>query len=122
MGDFLSDVYLWVKSFHVMAVIAWMAGLFYLPRLFVYHAEKSALGQDVQDLFQTMELKLYKVIMGPASIATSARSESRVCCTTPGSDSIGATRTNHAGTAGARTWARRSTSRVPSGATSRMRS
>jgi putative membrane protein len=70
MGDFLSDAYLWVKSFHVMAVIAWMAGLFYLPRLFVYHAEKSALGQDMQDLFQTMELKLYKVIMGPASIAT----------------------------------------------------
>jgi len=70
MGDFLSDVYLWVKSFHVMAVIAWMAGLFYLPRLFVYHVEKSALGQDTDALFQTMELKLYKVIMGPASIAT----------------------------------------------------
>jgi putative membrane protein len=70
MGDFLSDAYLWVKSFHVMAVIAWMAGLFYLPRLFVYHAEQSALGKDMHDLFQTMELKLYKVIMGPASIAT----------------------------------------------------
>ena len=46
MSGVLADSYLWVKSFHVMAVIAWMAGLFYLPRLFVYHAEKSALGPD----------------------------------------------------------------------------
>ena len=70
MGDVLAGMYPWVKSFHVMAVIAWMAGLFYLPRLFVYHAEKSALGPDMDDLFQTMELKLYRVIMGPAGIAT----------------------------------------------------
>lgn len=70
MGDVLTGMYPWVKSFHVMAVIAWMAGLFYLPRLFVYHAEKSALGPDMDDLFQTMELKLYRVIMGPAGIAT----------------------------------------------------
>lgn len=70
MGDILAGMYPWVKSFHVMAVIAWMAGLFYLPRLFVYHAEKSALGPDMDDLFQTMELKLYRVIMGPAGIAT----------------------------------------------------
>jgi putative membrane protein len=70
MGSILADSYLWVKSFHVMAVIAWMAGLFYLPRLFVYHAERSALGPEMDDLFQTMELKLYRVIMGPAAIAT----------------------------------------------------
>jgi len=70
MGDILAGMYPWVKSFHVMAVIAWMAGLFYLPRLFVYHAEKSALGPDMDDLFQTMELKLYRVIMGPAGVAT----------------------------------------------------
>ena len=70
MGDVLAGMYPWVKSFHVMAVIAWMAGLFYLPRLFVYHVEKSALGPAMDDLFQTMELKLYRVIMGPACIAT----------------------------------------------------
>jgi putative membrane protein len=69
MSSLLADMYLWVKSFHVMAVIAWMAGLFYLPRLFVYHAERSELGQDMDELFQTMELKLYRVIMGPAAIA-----------------------------------------------------
>jgi putative membrane protein len=70
MGSILADSYLWVKSFHVMAVIAWMAGLFYMPRLFVYHAERSALGPEMDDLFQTMEFKLYRVIMGPAAIAT----------------------------------------------------
>ena len=69
MGDFLAGVYLWVKAFHVMAVIAWMAGLFYLPRLFVYHAEKVALGGEMDALFQTMELKLYQVMMVPAAIA-----------------------------------------------------
>jgi putative membrane protein len=70
MSGVLADSYLWVKSFHVMAVIAWMAGLFYLPRLFVYHAERSALGREVDELFQTMEFKLYRVIMGPAGITT----------------------------------------------------
>ncbi len=69
MSGVLADGYLWVKSFHVMAVIAWMAGLFYLPRLFVYHAERGALGQDMDELFQTMEFKLYRVIMGPAGVA-----------------------------------------------------
>lgn len=69
MGSFLAEMYLWVKAFHVMAVIAWMAGLFYLPRLFVYHAERAGHGQDMDTLFQTMELKLYRVIMGPAAIA-----------------------------------------------------
>ncbi len=69
MGNLLADMYLWVKAFHVMAVIAWMAGLFYLPRLFVYHAERAGHGQDRDTLFQTMELKLYRVIMGPAAVA-----------------------------------------------------
>lgn len=70
MNSILADSYLWVKAFHVMAVIAWMAGLFYLPRLFVYHAEASAPGNEIDGLLQTMELKLYRVIMGPAGIAT----------------------------------------------------
>jgi putative membrane protein len=70
MGDLLSEVYLWAKAFHVMSVIAWMAGLFYLPRLFVYHAEQAVPGREVDGLFQVMELKLYRLIMGPAGIAT----------------------------------------------------
>ena len=53
-----------------MAVIAWMAGLFYLPRLFVYHAEKVKRGEETDALFQTMEKKLIRVIMNPAMIAT----------------------------------------------------
>jgi putative membrane protein len=54
MSDFLISAYPWVKSLHVMAVIAWMAGLFYLPRLFVYHAEKIENGSETDALFQTM--------------------------------------------------------------------
>ena len=70
MADLLSLGYPWIKAFHIMSVIAWMAGLFYLPRLFVYHVEQ--VGQDGQThaLFQTMELKLLRVIMNPAMIAT----------------------------------------------------
>lgn len=60
-------LYLWLKAFHLMAVISWMAGLFYLPRLFVYHAE-SQLGEAQDALFQTMERKLMKIIMTPAMI------------------------------------------------------
>ncbi|SLN40643.1 hypothetical protein ROA7450_01954 [Roseovarius albus] len=70
MIDFLSIAYPWIKSLHIMSVIAWMAGLFYLPRLFVYHVEKSEAG-DVQDqIFQEMEYKLLRVIMNPAMIST----------------------------------------------------
>lgn len=70
MSDLLSLTYPWVKSFHIMAVIAWMAGLFYLPRLFVYHAEQVGQDGDTHVLFQTMEMKLLRVIMNPAMIAT----------------------------------------------------
>jgi len=51
-------------------VLAWMAGLFYLPRLFVYHAEQSAPGDSRDSVFQEMEAKLLRVIMNPAMIAT----------------------------------------------------
>ncbi|MFK7868199.1 MAG: protoporphyrinogen oxidase HemJ [Roseobacter sp.] len=70
MTDILALTYPWIKAFHIMAVIAWMAGLFYLPRLFVYHAEQ--VGQDgpTHALFQTMEMKLLRVIMNPAMITT----------------------------------------------------
>ena len=68
--DWLAGAYPWVKAFHVMAVISWMAGLFYLPRLFVYHAERGATAGEPRDSLQIMEYKLLRVIMGPASIAT----------------------------------------------------
>ena len=68
--DLLLNLYPWIKALHVISVIAWMAGLFYLPRLFVYHAEKVEAGSQTDQLFQTMELKLLRVIMNPAMIAT----------------------------------------------------
>lgn len=62
----LSDgSYLWFKAFHIMAVIAWMAGLFYLPRLFIYHSDV-AVGSESSELFKTMEGRLYRIIMNPA--------------------------------------------------------
>ena len=64
-----ADWYLWIKAFHIMAVIGWMAGLFYLPRLYVYHAEHGS-APDVDRVLQIMELKLLRVIMNPAMIAT----------------------------------------------------
>lgn len=68
MSDLLSWLYPWVKSLHVISVIAWMAGLFYLPRLFVYHAECVGQSGETHGLFQTMEYKLLRVIMNPAMI------------------------------------------------------
>jgi protoporphyrinogen IX oxidase len=70
LADFLSDAYLWIKALHVIAVIAWMAGLFYLPRLFVYHAEEVVTGSPTDLMFQKMERRLLKAIMNPAMIAT----------------------------------------------------
>lgn len=66
--DFLYTLYPWIKALHVMAVIAWMAGLFYLPRLFVYHAERATVGSELDQTFQVMEEKLLRVIMNPAMI------------------------------------------------------
>ncbi|MEZ5492818.1 MAG: protoporphyrinogen oxidase HemJ [Gammaproteobacteria bacterium] len=61
---------LWVKSFHIIAVICWFAGLFYLPRLFVYHAMSE--DQVSKDRFTIMERKLFRGIMTPSAIATVA--------------------------------------------------
>jgi len=66
----MADLYVWIKVLHVISVIAWMAGLFYLPRLFVYHVERVAKGSDTDDLFQTMERRLLKAIMNPAMISS----------------------------------------------------
>ena len=70
MSTLLADYYLWTKAFHVMSVLAWMAGLFYLPRLFVYHAEQVKAGSEAEGMFQVMERRLLKAIMNPAMIAT----------------------------------------------------
>jgi putative membrane protein len=59
---------LWVKAFHVAAVVAWFAGIFYLPRLFVYHAQCSPEDTVGSERFKVMERKLYLGIMTPAAI------------------------------------------------------
>jgi putative membrane protein len=59
---------LWVKAFHVVAVIAWMAGLLYLPRLYVYHCEAEK-GSKMSETFKVMERRLLHFIMTPAMIA-----------------------------------------------------
>jgi protoporphyrinogen IX oxidase len=58
---------LWVKALHVISVIAWMAGMLYLPRLFVYHAE-TARGSEASETFKIMERRLLKAIINPAMI------------------------------------------------------
>ncbi len=58
---------LWIKVIHIVAVVAWMAGLFYLPRLFVYHTDL-AVGSDGDKLFKIMERRLLGVIMRPAAV------------------------------------------------------
>ncbi|MEJ0011349.1 MAG: protoporphyrinogen oxidase HemJ [Bauldia sp.] len=68
MSALSGAAYDWVKAFHVVAVIAWMAGIFYLPRLFVYHAD-SEVGSDKSETFKVMERRLYNAIMTPAMIA-----------------------------------------------------
>lgn len=68
--DWIAPFYLWLKALHIMAVIAWMAGLFYLPRLFVYHVEQVGHGNATATLFETMETKLLRIIMNPAMIVS----------------------------------------------------
>jgi len=70
MYAFLVAGYPWIKALHVIAMVAWMAGLFYLPRLFVYHVENGESGTRLDGTFQMMEQKLLRVIMNPAMIAT----------------------------------------------------
>lgn len=58
---------LWLKALHVVSVIAWTAGMLYLPRLFVYHAD-AAKGSDASETFKTMERRLLKAIINPSMI------------------------------------------------------
>ena len=60
--------YLWIKAFHILAVIAWMAGMLYLPRLFVYHADAPK-GSAMSETFKVMERRLLKGIINPSMIA-----------------------------------------------------
>lgn len=69
MTDFILDHYLWVKALHLIAVISWMAGLLYLPRLYVYHANAEA-GSELSETLKIMERKLLRFIMNPAMIIT----------------------------------------------------
>jgi protoporphyrinogen IX oxidase len=62
-------VYEWIKALHVIAVIAWMAGMLYLPRLFVYHCEAEA-GSRQSETFKVMERRLLKAIINPAMVVT----------------------------------------------------
>jgi protoporphyrinogen IX oxidase len=68
--SFLTALYPWTKVLHIFAVIAWMAGLLYLPRLFVYHAERGAPGSELGATFAVMERRLLRGIMNPAMVAT----------------------------------------------------
>ena len=61
--------YLWIKAFHIIAVIAWMAGMLYLPRLFVYHAGVAP-GSEQSETFKVMERRLLRAIINPAMAAT----------------------------------------------------
>ena len=62
-------MYLWLKALHIIAVISWMAGMLYLPRLFVYHAAAKP-GSDQSETFKVMEHRLLNFIMTPAMIVT----------------------------------------------------
>jgi len=62
-------MYLWIKAFHIIAVIAWMAGMLYLPRLFVYHCAAQK-GSVQSETFKVMERRLLRAIINPAMVAT----------------------------------------------------
>ena len=65
----LAELYPWIKALHIISVVAWMAGLLYLPRLFVYHAGARP-GSEASEIFKVMERRLLRGIMNPAMIAT----------------------------------------------------
>ena len=68
MADMLLQHYLWLKALHIISVIAWMAGMLYLPRLFVYHADAEK-GSDKSETFKIMERRLMRLIINPAMIS-----------------------------------------------------
>ncbi|OIQ41487.1 MAG: hypothetical protein BM560_09035 [Roseobacter sp. MedPE-SWde] len=70
LTDWMFTLYPYAKSLHIMAVLSWMAGLFYLPRLFVYHVEQAEKVPKSLSIFVTMEDKLHRLIMRPAMTVT----------------------------------------------------
>jgi putative membrane protein len=69
LSGWFADAYPWIKSLHIVSMVAWMAGLLYLPRLYVYHSTAAA-GSDLSETFKVMERRLLRGIMTPAMIAT----------------------------------------------------
>lgn len=67
MADFILSHYDWFKAFHLIAVMSWMAGMLYLPRLYVYHASADK-GSELSETFKIMERKLLRIIINPAMI------------------------------------------------------
>ncbi|MDH3703443.1 MAG: CopD family protein, partial [Alphaproteobacteria bacterium] len=65
----MEEPYQWIKALHLISVIAWMAGLLYLPRLFVYHCDAER-GSDKSETFKVMERRLLRAIMNPAMVLT----------------------------------------------------
>ncbi len=70
LTDWMFTLYPYAKSLHIMAVLSWMAGLFYLPRLFVYHVEQAEKVPESLSIFVTMEYKLHRFIMRPAMMVS----------------------------------------------------
>jgi protoporphyrinogen IX oxidase len=66
--DFLTDWFLWIKALHIISVISWMAGMLYLPRLFVYHVDAEP-GSVQSETFKIMERRLMRAIINPAMMA-----------------------------------------------------
>ena len=69
MIGWISGAYPWIKSFHIVSMVAWMAGLLYLPRLYVYHS-MAPVKSDLSETFKVMERRLLRGIMTPAMLAT----------------------------------------------------
>ena len=67
MFELSATAYVWIKALHVVAIISWMAGLLYLPRLFVYHCDAQS-GTDKSETFKIMERRLLRAIMNPAML------------------------------------------------------
>ncbi len=69
MQDFVTEYYLIIKALHIISFVAWMAGMLYLPRLYVYHADKAP-GSEASEMLKIMEHRLLRYITNPAMIAT----------------------------------------------------
>ena len=69
MMEFLAPMYIWLKALHLVSVIAWMAGILYLPRLFVYHCSATP-GTELSETLKIMERRLLRAILNPAMVVT----------------------------------------------------